>query len=599
MAQPSGELYGPIKQNYQLPTVKGTIYYVSPYGKKSVSGISLKQPTSIEAAIAKVVSGDAIILRGGVYRTGNLKLNQNIIMQAYQDEQPIIKGTFEAKSWENRVPNKYKGAMPSLWSTKWSRLFPASPDNWWRKEWAGRQTPLHKFNNDMVFINGRFLQSVGWLGGLNDDSFYIDYETETVYITTDPTDKLVEITAFNQGLIITPNKVNGKKADGKGPTIRGITFSQYAFHVIDIEGYYPEKKSKRSEHGKDVVGTTFENCTISYAGRVGAFILGDNLTMRHCEISDTSTEGLYVVASSDVLLEKNIFTRNNIENITGYYPAAVKIFNQTHHVIFNDNLVIDHPNSNGVWYDVGNEDGVFTNNWLENIGNLNTEFSGKSVWPSRNAFFFEISKGARVAGNVFVNNDHGILILNSSDVKVYNNTFVNSVVTFGRDTRGAQADHFGWHVTTGPAVEKRINHEFVNNMMVGDNNFERPLLFIWQKPVLCKQLNEPALSILDYNSYVKMNNNDSPVVWLGQKLGDNCESTFATTADLHKTKSEYATNSTSFINYGESLFKSAQLKNFQLLHSFAGTKSAVKLPSDIKQLINNNNDKPYIGAYAQ
>ena len=33
------------------------------------------------------------------------------------------------------------------------------------------------------------------------------------------------------------------------------------------------------------------------------------MTFRHCKISDTSTEGLYIIASNDVLLEKNIFTR--------------------------------------------------------------------------------------------------------------------------------------------------------------------------------------------------------------------------------------------------------------------------------------------------
>src|SRR5690606_41186778 len=54
-----------------------------------------------------------------------------------------------------------------------------------------------------------------------------------------------------------------------------------------------------------------------------------------------------------------------------------------------DNLVIDHPHSNGVWYDVGNVDGVFANNYVE----------GTQI-----GFFFEISKGVVVAGNVFVNN---------------------------------------------------------------------------------------------------------------------------------------------------------------------------------------------------
>jgi parallel beta-helix repeat protein len=595
MAQPSGGPYGPVQKKYELPEVSGTIYYVSPDGKEDATGTSLKNPATIEAAIAKVKTGDAIILRGGVYRTGNLQLNQSIIIQPYEDEQPILKGTYEAKDWKNISPSFV--SVKGLWRIKWAQLFPSKPDSWWNKEWSGRETPMHKFNNDMVFINGRFLQSAGWLGELNDDNFYIDYENEMIYIAANPTDKLVEITAFNQGLIITPEEVNGKKADGKGPTIRGITFTQYAFHVIDVEGYYPEGISKESEHGKDVVGTTLENCTISYGGRVGAFLLGDKLTIRNCKVSDTSTEGVYIVASSDVLLEKNIFTRNNIENITGYFPAAVKIFNQTHRVTCNDNLVIDLPNSNGIWYDVGNEDGVFTNNWLENVGDSKREFTGRTVWPSCNAFFFEISKGARVAGNVFFNNDQGILILNSSDVKIYNNTFVNNTAIFGRNRRGESADYFGWHITTGPGVEERVNHEFVNNLMVGDAEYNRPLLFIWQSPDLCEQLKEPSLSKLDNNVYIKMNDNASPVIWLVQKLNDNCESKFSTINELNQVKKDYASNSLSFIDYKGPLFKSIELKNFELIGGFKGTSAAGRLPGYIDEIIGNNTSKAYIGAY--
>ena len=66
---------------------------------------------------------------------------------------------------------------------------------------------------------------------------------------------------------------------------------------------------------------------------------GDRLTLRNCKVSDTSTEGIYILSSSDVLLERNIFTRNNIEQITGYYPAAVKIFNQCYRVTCRDNLI--------------------------------------------------------------------------------------------------------------------------------------------------------------------------------------------------------------------------------------------------------------------
>jgi parallel beta-helix repeat protein len=587
-AQPSGGPYGPIQQKYELPKVAGTIYYVSPDGKADADGKTINTPTTIEAAIDKVITGDAIILRGGIYRTGNLVFNQGITIQPYADELPVFKGTYVAKEWQNLGNN--------LWRTSWEKLFPEAPASWWRKEREGQITPLHKFNNDMVFVNGKFLQSAGWQGEVTGNSFYIDYKDKMVYIGSNPANRLVEITAFNAALIRTTKDIHGKKSDKIGPVIRGITFTQYAYRAIEVEGYAPEGIADESKFGKDVVGATFENCAITYCSRVAAYLRGDKLTLRNCKVSDTSTEGIYIMSSSDVLLERNIFTRNNIEQITGYFPATVKIFNQTHRVTCNDNLVTDLPFSNGIWYDVGNVDGVFTNNWLENVGLGTDQFTPNSLWPSQNAFFFEISKGATVAGNVFVNCDHGILALNSDSVKVYNNTFVNSMACFGRDQRSAQGDHFGWHPSTGPDVEQRVGHEFVNNLMFGDETYTRPLLFIWQPETMCQQLKEPALGKLDNNTFVNAVDT-KPIIWLSQALNGKCQTPFDSPEELNKIKSDYAANSMSLTNYKGILFKGPQLQNFQLIPGFPGLKPAAEQPDFIKKLTGSPKVKPYVGAY--
>src|SRR5690606_30852709 len=67
--QPSGGPYGPIQQRYELPEAR-QIHYVAPDGRADADGSTLERPTTLAAAIARVVTGDAIILRGGTYRTG-------------------------------------------------------------------------------------------------------------------------------------------------------------------------------------------------------------------------------------------------------------------------------------------------------------------------------------------------------------------------------------------------------------------------------------------------------------------------------------------------------------------------------------------------
>jgi hypothetical protein len=330
IAQPSAGPYGPIWQKYDLPQVAGRIYYVAPDGQADAPGTTLEKPTTLSAVIAKVKTGDAIILRGGVYRTGGLLLNQGITIQPYADEHPVLKGTMVATQWEH--------PKNELWKTSWSRLFPSKPAEWWRPQ---RSTPLYRFNNDMVFVDGELLQTVGSQEDVGENSYFIDYDEGQVYIGTDPTNKLVEITAFDSAIIRTAGDCHGKSSDGKGPLIRGITFTQYAFRAFEIEGKDPVGLSDESSHGKDMTGMTLEHCTLSYCSRVGGYFRGDHLTIRHCLVSDTSTEGIFILSSSDILLEKNIFRRNNIENIQGYFPAAVKIFNQCYRVTCRDNLVLD------------------------------------------------------------------------------------------------------------------------------------------------------------------------------------------------------------------------------------------------------------------
>lgn len=574
-AQPSGGPYGPIDQRYEIPKA-AHVYYVAPDGKAESPGTSLQQPTTIEAAIERVVTGDAIIMRGGVYRTGGLLLNQGVTIQPYGDERPVLKGTEVAEKWQPLRNN--------IWRTKWTKLFPASPLGWWQRAREGMLTPLHRFNSDMVFVDGRLLKSVGWEGELDKDSFYIDYKDQWVYIGIDPKGKLVEITAHDSALVRTSRDVHGKKNDRKGPVIRGITFTQYAYRALEVEGKKqftindeptdePVGLSDPSTFGKEVIGTVLENVTVSFCSRVAGFFRGDGLVIRNSLFSDTSTEGVYVIGSSDVLLERNIFRRNNIEQLTGYYPAAVKIFNQTRRVVVRDNLVLDNPNSSGVWYDVGNRDGVFVNNYVEN---------------AINGFFFEISKGVTVAGNVFVRCDSGILILNSADARIYNNTFLDAPVTIRRDQRSAAADHFGWHPSTGPDVDERENHVFVNNLLVASEGFGRPLLQFMQPPMMCQKLPRAQAKEVNGNVYVRASqpNATAPtpmVVWSPAQT-DGCAIRPTSLDEFRKQVPGLEAGGRQLDRTPRSIFKGPDVARFELREALPGA-GEISIPADVQKLL--------------
>jgi Right handed beta helix region len=573
-AQPSGGPYGPVYQSYKLPEKAAHVYYAAPDGKPDARGTTLAEPTSLESAIERVVTGDAIVLRGGTYRSGGLELNQGITIQPYGDERPILKGTQVATKWEALRNN--------VWRTSWTRLFAAKPLGWWRRDREGMRTPLHRFNNDMVFVDGEMLKSAGWEGELDPHSYFIDYDAGQVYIGVDPKDRLVEITAFDSALVRTSREVHGRPSDRKGPLIRGITFTQYAYRALEVEGKKrftaadeptdePVGPADPSTFGKEVIGTTLENVTISFCSRVAGYFRGDGLTIRNSLISDTSTEGVYVIGSSDVLLEKNIFRRNNVEQLTGYYPAAVKIFNQTRRVTCRDNLVIDQPYSNGIWYDVGNRDGVFVNNWIEG---------------AIDGFFFEISRGVVVAGNVFVRCNKGVRILNSADARVYHNTFVDTPASFERNERSATGDHFGWHPATGPEVDQREGHVFVDNLLVASASYGEPLLRFEQPKALCDRLARPQIQKLDGNVYVRPPGTDprrALLTWSPAKT-DTCVAELASLEALRELVPGFESQGRFLERPPESIFKGPDLRRYELLRA-ALPAAAKVVPAELRKLL--------------
>ncbi|MGA2755356.1 MAG: right-handed parallel beta-helix repeat-containing protein [Terracidiphilus sp.] len=461
------------------------------------------------------------------------------------------------------------------------------------------KTPLHRFNNDMVFIDGELLTSKGWEGELDPHSFYVDYQNGYVYIGVDPTNRLVEITAQDSALVRTSGPAHGKVSDGKGPVIRGLTFTQYAYRALEIEGKKhftsadeptnePVGLSEPATYGKEVTHALIENVTITYCSHVAGYFRGDGLIIRNSLISDTSTEGLYVIGSSDVLIEKNIFRRNNIKQLTGYYPAAVKIFNQTNRVTFRDNLITEQPYSNGVWFDVGNHDAVIVDNWVEN---------------AQNGIFIEISRGATVAGNVVVNSSTGLHVLNSADVHVYNNTFVNARVTVERNDRVAAGDLFDWHASTGPGLEQREGHIFVHNLMAATEGFREPLLEFVQKASLCGKLQHPQAKEVDGNVYVRSpfvlaSGTVVPLIVDAPSAGENCSSKAASLEEFRKLEPAFEENGVQIDASPRSILKGPDLGHFELQRAIANAPSSDLLPADVRSLLGwNETEAKTSGAY--
>ena len=405
-----------------------------------------------------------------------------------------------------------------------------------------------------------------------------------MYIGRDPANRLVEITAFDNALIRTSGPAHGKTSDRKGPLIRGITFTQYAYRALDIEGKKPAPLvseeptdepvglSDPATFGKEVVGTTLENVTISFCSRVAGYFRGDGLTIRNSLISDTSTEGIYVIGSSDVLLERNIIRRNNVEQLTGYYPAAVKIFNQTRRVTCRDNLVIEQPYSNGIWYDVGNA----RRRLREQLDRRARSTGSSSRSPRARSWRATCSSAAT----------KGSACSTAADVRVYDNTFVDTPASFERNERSAVGDHFGWHPSTGPDVGEREGHVFVNNLLVASEAYAKPLLRFEQPKALCEKLPRPQVKELDGNVYARAAGPvPKPLVVWSPAEGESCQVELASLEELRKLQPGFERRGRSFDDYAGALFRSPELRRYELARLLPGLAPVDDLPADVRRLL--------------
>jgi parallel beta-helix repeat protein len=201
-------------------------------------------------------------------------------------------------------------------------------------------------------------------------------------------------------------------------------------------------------------------------------------------------------------------------------------------------------------------------------------------------FFFEISKGATVAGNVFVNCDKGIRALNSSNVRAYQNTLVNAVASFERTPRSAVGDHFGWHPATGPDVDARHGHAFVGNLLVGDEGFRRPLLNVEQSPQLCGKLTDSPLTEVDGNVYVRRGDTTGhPLITWSPTAGPSCTAQLASPADLTALHATFETHSRAVSGYAGALFRSPELRRYELAAPLPATVTVDPVPDAVRKLL--------------
>lgn len=390
------------------PYAWSATYYVDTQGNDAAGGTTLTTPLkTIQKAINKVVSGDTIYVRGGVYREevnvnrGGGTADKMLKIHAYQDEVPIIRGSDHVTGWV-----LHSGKI------------------WKKADWA--------HNSQQVFVGGNdshSLQQIGMpaahytsfhyknpvgtgLSSMVANSFYYDPYNKALYIWladgSDPNTKMVEVSTKRRLMFMSVPYVH----------LKGFAFRHSSSSAFSQMGAAVELSSNSVLERCDIQYTDFIGISMGYL-QTGAQAI-DSVS------SNNGNSGIVAPGSYDFKVS-NVQMKNN--NTRGFNPlwhaGGLKATTKAYGVVeYNE---ISYNNGSGIWFDYANSGKpiVIRNNYIHDNG------------PVDSAIFFEVSNNGLIYNNVIANNQHRGIYLSASDkTRIYNNTIFGTGVYAGIELGG-------------------------------------------------------------------------------------------------------------------------------------------------------------------
>lgn len=375
--------------------------FVSPQGSDAATGAVHAPLRTIQTAVSMAQSGGTIVLRAGVYHQSVSIWNKKLTVQNYPHEATWLDGSATVKGWV---------ASGQHWvKTGWAHRFDHSP-TYSRgrpdgrppyRQWVNPAYPMAA-HPDQVWFDRTALRQVASLDRVTTGTFYVDDLRHRLYVGSDPSGQIVRASTIARAMTV----------HGAGSIIRGLGLRRFAPSVPNMGAITLEEPS-----------ITVENVTIADIATTGLFVDSDNITLRNLDVYRSGLQGIGANGAYGLRLIRVDSSDNNVEHFN-YAPVSggVKI-TRSRGVLIKDGQ-FDHNNGPGLWLDESSYGCAI-------VGNQIAE-------NRRHGVSLEISAKCIVADNLFVGNrGDNLKVNNTSDVKIWNNTFVGGgrALDLVQDTR--------------------------------------------------------------------------------------------------------------------------------------------------------------------
>jgi trimeric autotransporter adhesin len=432
-------LAGTVVGSQAHPVPAGAVV-VSPAGVDTAPGTADQPVRTIARALALAPGGGTIVLRAGSYPE-TVNVTKRVTIQNWPGEQAWLDGSVVVPTWVN------DGAM---WRAEgWTVEFDSSPTytrgapDATQADW-GFVNPSYPMaaHPDQIWVDGLAQRQVSSLAEVVPGAFFHDEAADRLYLGSDPTGREVRAAALVRAMSV--------RADGV--VLRGFGIHRYAPSVPDMGTVTLER-----------TGILVEHVAVMDVATTGISVVAANNTIRRVTIARAGMLGLHGNGADGIVVDGLWSEGNNTERFNSSpVSGGLKVTRSRGVTVRNSTMRAN--NGPGIWLDESVYDMTVVGNDLRaNTGH------GASL---------EISARALFADNVVQGNGgFGVKVNNTSDVAIWNNTFVGNnrsinIVQDGRrygdgspgqDPRHPNDPTMTWLL--GPVV---VSNNIVANQLAGN-----------------------------------------------------------------------------------------------------------------------------------
>jgi hypothetical protein len=386
---------------YNLAALPGAARYVAPNGSDSAGNGSAASPyATLSKAYGVANANDAIVLRGGTYRQGNVTIaaNKPVRIMAYPGEIPLFNGAQPAAdSWTTEGSVAYRAYTPQpvtngsgITFTTGQNLSGSGVGKYPDQAWAG-DVQLRQVDAKSAVTGG---------------TFWVDSASQRLYMAASDVAKgNVELSQKNVLLTV----------QAPGTSIEGLRVIRYSNSAAD---YGVIKFMNTADN------SLLRNVEITDSAFMAVFYNGDSNTntgsvMKNVTISTANWMGVSATYTDNLTLDAVRVTKMNQFNEFTYSPqsGALKTSRTRSTKVLNS--VISDNNSQGLWFDQSNVAVTVANTRI-------TDNAGSGLFFEISDDLLLVNSYIRAAGGA-----RAVKLAGSSGLKLVNNTIIGGADPVG------------------------------------------------------------------------------------------------------------------------------------------------------------------------